>query len=136
MPFTSRNTIKRMVRNLPGKPEASNLASLICVSSYAGYFLQEIVLSDKRKYTGLEDELRLQAVQCFATARAAISRTLLQAPSTLENLQALTYGASLLPLLTLAPLLIQPNRSGMHKKVVTSYLHGYLRSKQPRCALT
>jgi len=86
--------------------EVANLASLICVSSYAGYFLQEIVLSDNGKYTGLEDELRLQAVQYFATARPAISRILLQAPSTLENLQALTYGASLLPLLTLAPLLI------------------------------
>ena len=93
MPFTSRKSIGRMVRNLRRKAiDSSNLSSLICVTSYAGYFLQEIVLSDTGKYTGLEEELRIQALECFATARGAVSRTLLKAPPSIENLQALTYG--------------------------------------------
>jgi len=93
MPFTSRKSIARMAQRVVGKPsEDCDLASLICVASYAGYFLQEIVLSGQGEHTGLEDQLRLQAHEYFTTARAATSRILKDSPSTLENLQALTFG--------------------------------------------
>ncbi|KAF4633140.1 hypothetical protein G7Y89_g4977 [Cudoniella acicularis] len=96
MPFISRNSVGKMVRSIFEKPfDERDRASLICVSSYAGYFLQEIVLSDHRKYTGLETELRDQAQECFATVRAASSSYLTQAPSSLENLQALTFAIML-----------------------------------------
>jgi hypothetical protein len=93
MPFTSRKSISKMAQRIIRKPTfGCDLASLICVASYAGYFLQEIVLSGHGEHTGLEDQLRVQALEYFATARAATSRLLKEVPSNLENLQALTYG--------------------------------------------
>jgi len=50
------------------------------------------VITKQDNLTGLEDQLRLQANEYFAAARAATSRILKQAPSNLANLQALTYG--------------------------------------------
>ncbi|KAG9231109.1 hypothetical protein BJ875DRAFT_487310 [Amylocarpus encephaloides] len=97
MPFTSRSTIAAMGKDvLDSKtPHKCNLASFICVSAYAFYFLQEIVLSDVRRSTGLESRLRLQANGYFTAARVAASHIRTQMPSSLPNLQALTYGVSL-----------------------------------------
>ena len=98
MPFTSRRTITAMAQNLVGKRSTDcefELASLICVASFAGYFLQEIVLSGHGVRTGIEDELRLQAQMLFTTARVSASRLLQQGVSSnMSNLQALTYAVS------------------------------------------
>lgn len=98
MPFTSRRTIGKMAQELiRGKPtEECDLACLICVTTYAFYFLQEIVLADHRKPTGLEDHLRNQAEEFFATGRAASSWFRMNPASNLPNLQALTYSVSIL----------------------------------------
>ena len=99
MPFTSQKTIARMSQNLVSSPNTNldnNLASLACVASYAGYFLQEIVLSGHGDYTGLEDELRTQALEYFTMARLATSRILKsETKSDLDKLQALIYGVDL-----------------------------------------
>lgn len=94
MPFTSRKSVGIMAQTLLQKPfNDSQLPSIICVAAYSGYFLQEIILS-KGDQTGLEDQLRIQALEYFGTARVAISRLLMQTPATLRNLQALTFGVS------------------------------------------
>lgn len=93
MPFTTRKTIARMAQNIVNKPtHECDLASLICVTAYAAYFLQEIVLSSHSDHTGFEEQLRLHALEYFSTARSATPHLLIQAPATLENLQALIYG--------------------------------------------
>ena len=94
MPFTSRKTIGRMVRVVmaeDGSPR--DLPSLICVTSYAGYYIQEIMLMNCNKATGMEDRLQEQAVQLFATARALTWKLVKKGtPASLETLQAVTYG--------------------------------------------
>ncbi|KAL3419957.1 C6 transcription factor [Phlyctema vagabunda] len=94
MPFTSRKTIARMVRNVMAKDSPPrHLPSWICVTSYAAYYIQEIMLMNCDKATGMEDRLQEQAVQLFATARALTSELVKQGASTnLETLQAMTYG--------------------------------------------
>ncbi|RDL32673.1 uncharacterized protein BP5553_09129 [Venustampulla echinocandica] len=93
MPLTSRKTIARMAQDILNKPtNHSSPANLICVAAYAGYFLQEIVLSGHGDSTGLEEQLRLQALDYFSTARTTVSRILLQASPSLENLQGFLYG--------------------------------------------
>ncbi|KAH6669054.1 hypothetical protein B0J14DRAFT_599954 [Halenospora varia] len=93
MPFISRATLGRMVRTLRETPvREEQRTSLICVTAYAGYFLQEIVLSDYGKYTGLEEELRVQALQYFETAEAVNSHTLADSTSTLDTLQSFIFG--------------------------------------------
>lgn len=92
MPFTSRKTIARMAQNILSKPTSEcDLASLICVTAYAAYFIQEIVLSSHSDHTGLEEQLRLHALEYFSTARSAALHLLIQAPASLENLQAFIY---------------------------------------------
>lgn len=82
-----------MVRTLRETPvREEQRTSLICVTAYAGYFLQEIVLSDYGKYTGLEEELRVQALQYFETAEAVNSHTLAGSTSTLDTLQSFIFG--------------------------------------------
>lgn len=99
MPFTSQKSIARMSRKLTllATPNFENdLASLVCVTSYAGYFLQEIVLSGHGNETGLEDRLRAEAIDYFTVARLATSRILeSEVKSDLDHLQALIYGVSL-----------------------------------------
>ncbi len=76
---------------LNNKKKPVDLPSMICVTSYAGYFLQEIMLLKGGEPTGLEGYLRHQAVQYLATARAWASRILRQPTDDLATLQALTY---------------------------------------------
>ncbi|EPE26382.1 hypothetical protein GLAREA_02294 [Glarea lozoyensis ATCC 20868] len=97
MPFTSRTTIARMCRIIvEADIEDTSLASLICVCSYAGYFIQEIVLSVHRDNSGLEDEFRREALYYFETARIATGQFIKTSPAaSLSNLQALTYGVLL-----------------------------------------
>jgi hypothetical protein len=74
----------------------SNLAALICVNGYAGYFLQEIVLLGADSYTGLEGQLRDKAQACFSSVRTVASHLLKEHDPTLPNLQALIYGVIIL----------------------------------------
>ncbi|KAH8671773.1 hypothetical protein BGZ60DRAFT_527225 [Tricladium varicosporioides] len=93
MPFISRTTLGRMVRTLRENTVGEGQrTSLICATAYAGYFLQEIVLSDYGKYTGLEEELRAQALECFETAEAVNSHTMNDSASTLDILQSFIFG--------------------------------------------
>lgn len=95
MPFISKTTIARMACTLLNNEKKSvDLPSIICVSSYAGYFLQEIMLLRGGEPTGLEDQLRQQAVRYLATTRAWASRILRQYTNDLASLQALTYCVS------------------------------------------
>jgi hypothetical protein len=86
-------------RVLKNPNDRDNLACLICITAYAGYFLQEIVLLGQSIETGFEGELGVQAQEHFATTRAAISRILTEAEANLDNLQALCFGVSGYPAL-------------------------------------
>jgi hypothetical protein len=69
-------------------------ASMICISAYAAYFLQEIVLMKTNNITSLESCLRSQAEQLFDTARKWTLYLVRDARPSLTNLQALAFGVS------------------------------------------
>ncbi|CZR59387.1 uncharacterized protein PAC_09279 [Phialocephala subalpina] len=96
MPFISRRTVAHMATDILAAPrEQCDPASVVCVAAYAAYFLQEIVLSNTSKITGLETLLREQAEELFATARKWTSYLARKASPSLNNLQALSFGVML-----------------------------------------
>lgn len=73
----------------------NNPAALVCVNSFTSHFLLESVMATKEK-TGLEEQICEQITAYFATAQAALSQINLLSPPSLQNLQALLLGVSLL----------------------------------------
>lgn len=96
MPFISKKTVTGMALHVlaetPGSKENLDPASMICVCAYAGYFLQEIVLSKGSNETGFESVMHARAFEYFATARAWLKKLLERPHTRLAELQALTFG--------------------------------------------
>ena len=96
MPFISKKSVTVMALHVlagaSGSKENLDLASMICVCAYAGYFLQEILLSKGSNETGFESVLHARAFEFFATARAWMTKLLESQHTRLAELQALTFG--------------------------------------------
>lgn len=91
-PFISYSTVTRMARDILNNGELADVSSIVCVSSFAAYFVEEILLRSKEE-SGLEDIMQQKLRSLLAIARGGISRMNMLGPATLGRVQALICGA-------------------------------------------
>lgn len=91
-PFISRSTVMKMTRDILNNGDLADTTSVVCVSSFAAYFLEEILLRTKES-SGLEDIMQNKLKTFHGIARNGISRMNMLGPASLARLQALICGA-------------------------------------------